>query len=299
MKYALLCLLFCAVSSLGALTEDERVRAIEETYDRSMHHVSDDLQKWLQKQALPAAKFRTGMLRIDFHQMRKKLSKIEESFLKPSPDISSVLTPLQEYLVSRAPVDETLTQFWQTAVEKNAKTIVALLMPTDSSCRSTPYWLPGRFPVLLPDWRIEYVSEETIATSKLYPSAKLVKRVFAAQGVRSNEQRTITHIHFENWPDNGPPALDLFCFLLDYVDTIHPWDNLPIYVHCAAGIGRSGTFVTAHSIRKELKRWGAKKEINIPQRVIELRTQRDKLVSQACQFQAIYAATLQQLDQSN
>lgn len=70
--------------------------------------------------------------------------------------------------------------------------------------------------------------------------------------------RTVTQMHFQCWPDHGVPKID-FCF--NYFNYLFEKirenekdnkDYFPTIVHCSAGIGRTGTFITSYSLWYEL-----------------------------------------------
>lgn len=130
--------------------------------------------------------------------------------------------------------------------------------------------------------------------SSFLPRHSITKRTFLATNQITKEERTVHQLHYENWPDCGVPYLDLFIHLLNEVDTLQPRKDSPIVVHCSAGIGRSGTFVAAHALRKMVRTQedtGLFRNVitvNIPKMLCLLRLQRKSLVSTVEQFQTIY-----------
>ncbi|XP_037539760.1 receptor-type tyrosine-protein phosphatase beta [Nematolebias whitei] len=62
----------------------------------------------------------------------------------------------------------------------------------------------------------------------------------------SPKDRIITHYHYPSWPDQGVPNPPSLCAFTEHVrqhlDAIPRLG--PAVVHCSAGVGRSGTFVT-------------------------------------------------------
>lgn len=70
---------------------------------------------------------------------------------------------------------------------------------------------------------------------------------------RGNEQRIIRHFHFTTWPDFGVvPPQTLVRFVRAFRDRIKA-NQRPIVVHCSAGVGRSGTFITLDRLLQQIK----------------------------------------------
>lgn len=73
---------------------------------------------------------------------------------------------------------------------------------------------------------------------------------FLQQG---DAKRVIQHFHFTTWPDFGVPnpPQTLARFVRAFRERVRP-DQRPIVVHCSAGVGRSGTFITLDRILQQI-----------------------------------------------
>ena len=80
----------------------------------------------------------------------------------------------------------------------------------------------------------------------------------------NNDKRTVTHIHYKKWPDKGVPDMNSFNTfeeIIKIVDQINKSKHdkekenefHPIVVHCSAGVGRTGTFISMFCLYKEIK----------------------------------------------
>jgi len=112
--------------------------------------------------------------------------------------------------------------------------------------------------------------------------------------VRGEEKRNVVQIQYTGWPDHGVPTdEEEFIKLTERVDSYNP-NNKPMLVHCSAGVGRSGTFCAIHSYVRYLKKFWAEKsdlpDINVPQRLIELRKDRPKMIQTKEQYEFVYRA---------
>ncbi len=201
---------------------------------------------------------------------------------------NDVETALQSYMVTQGPLDTTVTDFWKAVLHKKSPVIVTLVMAIeDANHKCASYWTTSD--IEIDGWIVTLQDEKLIAESKLIPTHRIIERTFTAQN--DLETRTIKQVHYENWPDGKIPELELFIKLLDHVDSLTNDPRAPITVHCSAGIGRSGTFVAAHSLRKEIRASNTmrnKLEINIPKAIYLLRLQRMGLVGSPRQYQTVY-----------
>ena len=68
-------------------------------------------------------------------------------------------------------------------------------------------------------------------------------------------------MQFKEWPDHSTPNIQnyvkLFRELFNFVDERYKnkdTENDPVLVHCSAGIGRTGVFLTLYAICKEINK---------------------------------------------
>ena len=86
----------------------------------------------------------------------------------------------------------------------------------------------------------------------------------------------VTQFHYIAWPDHGVP--DNVMSIIRHVRKLFPTSvdqPGPVLVHCSAGIGRSGTFITLDMMMQQMK---DKATLSVCQCVRYLRTQRMKIV---------------------
>lgn len=202
---------------------------------------------------------------------------------------SDIKTPKQNYIIAQAPIEATVHDFWKMILYKKCTLIVTACMPIESNHdRCTPYWKETYFPKKVLGWSLSFIEEKIL--EKGPKSQKIVARYFWAYNVKKYKKRKIVQLHLENWPDYSVPDFLLFQSFVDLVNEYSKNSSAPILVHCSAGVGRSGTFVTTHSLLKEQS--DGVKEINVPQRIYDLRLQRASLVTTVKQFQFIYNTLL-------
>ena len=87
----------------------------------------------------------------------------------------------------------------------------------------------------------------------------------------------VIHFQYTVWPDHGVPqqSNSLMAFIRR-VRVAHPTDkSAPLLVHCSAGVGRSGTFITLDSMMIQVKQ---KTTVDVYGFVKMARTQRAQMV---------------------
>ena len=123
-------------------------------------------------------------------------------------------------------------------------------------------------------------------------------RILNLKNKEKKEERIIYQIHFTAWPDHGIPDISddkvfqIFCEINKKVDEYNT-KNSPIIVHCSAGVGRTGTFVSMYLLEKEInEQIKAKKELiifNIFNLVRKIKEMRIYMVQTKEQYGFVYA----------
>ena len=88
---------------------------------------------------------------------------------------------------------------------------------------------------------------------------------------------TVTQFHYTAWSDHGVPdnVMSVISFIR-HVRKLYPVSlDQPLLVHCSAGVGRTGTFITLDMMMQQMKAEGT---LSIHQCVRNLRTQRMRMV---------------------
>jgi len=211
---------------------------------------------------------------------------------------SDVYANGQYYILCQAPTLLTLEDFWFTLISKESPLIVTLVMPEENGReKCLPFWEEGLLPQTTHGWLVERVGGDEIVAN--FETGRIVRRFFFCSQSSSGSSKIITQLHYENWPDNKAPDLHIILRLLAEMDTCGLPKERPITIHCSAGIGRTGTLVAIHALRKKIEE--ARKEgfamenltLNIPEEILKIRAQRGRLVASPSQLGSIYQALQQ------
>jgi len=204
---------------------------------------------------------------------------------------SDVTMKESRYILAQAPIAATVKDFFFALIKRKSPLIVTLVMPIEHRVdKCYPFWDPNIFPIKARNWIVDREGDETVLfTSEKKEGHRIVRRHFKCTNRTSGRVHLITQLHYENWPDNGTPCVPLFLRLLRAVEAEHTSSELPITVHCSAGVGRTGTFVAAHAIRKMLQK-NLHVKLDIPKEILTLRSQRHSLIANPKQLRCVYKA---------
>ncbi len=114
---------------------------------------------------------------------------------------------------------------------------------------------------------------------------------------QTKEERKIVQIHFKGWPDHGIPEIDDGSVFEAFIEMNKIVDENkkdgPIIVHCSAGVGRTGTFISMYFLEKEIRSQIDNKklksiQINVFNLVRKLKEMRLYLVQSVAQYYFVY-----------
>nr|XP_036218384.1 tyrosine-protein phosphatase 10D isoform X3 [Bactrocera oleae] len=151
----------------------------------------------------------------------------------------------REFIVTQGPLHSTRDDFWRMCWESNSRAIVMLTRCFEKGReKCDQYWPNDTVPVFYGDIKVQILNDSHYAD--------WVMTEFML--CRGSEQRIMRHFHFTTWPDFGVPnpPQTLVRFVRAFRERIGS-EQRPIVVHCSAGVGRSGTFITLDRILQQIK----------------------------------------------
>ncbi|CAB1317189.1 unnamed protein product [Coregonus sp. 'balchen'] len=128
-----------------------------------------------------------------------------------------------------------------------------------------------------------------------YNMPQYILREFKVTDARDGQSRTVRQFQFTDWPEQGVPKSGEG--FIDFIGQVHKTKEQfgqdgPISVHCSAGVGRTGVFITLSIVLERMRYEGA---VDIFQTVKMLRTQRPAMVQTEDEYQFSYQAALEYL----
>ena len=160
----------------------------------------------------------------------------------------------KSFIASQAPNDNTLDDFWQMCFDHNVTHILMLCKEfEDNKKKCSNYW---NNTTIFRDFVVNNCS--------LLEQDDIIERKrITVTYIKGKIKRTFEHLQFKEWPDHSTPNIHnyvlIFEKLFKFVDDAREESNNkkinnPILIHCSAGIGRTGVFLTLYAICNEIKK---------------------------------------------
>ncbi|XP_008203382.1 tyrosine-protein phosphatase 10D isoform X5 [Nasonia vitripennis] len=183
---------------------------------------------------------------LPYDHSRFKLQPVDDE--EGSDYINASYVPGQnsprEFIVTQGPLHSTRDDFWRMVWESNSRAIVMLTRCIEKGREKCDhYWPADTLPVYYGDICV------TILNEAHYSDWSITEFMLR----KGDSKRVIQHFHFTTWPDFGVPSPPqaLVRFVRAFRERVQP-DQRPIVVHCSAGVGRSGTFITLDRILQQI-----------------------------------------------
>ncbi|XP_070776060.1 tyrosine-protein phosphatase non-receptor type 21 [Enoplosus armatus] len=205
------------------------------------------------------------------------------------------------YIGTQGPLTNTCQDFWQMVWEQGVS-IIAMVTAEEESGRekSFRYWprLGSRHNTV------------TYGRFKITTRFRTESGCYATTGLKikhllTGQERTVWHLQYTDWPDHGCP--EDFKGFLTYLEEIQSVrrhtnsisdpknTNLPVLVHCSAGVGRTGVVILSEIMIACLEH---NEMLDVPKFLFKLRAQRMMMVQTLSQYTFIYKVLIQYLRNS-
>ncbi|SCU98363.1 LAMI_0F14312g1_1 [Lachancea mirantina] len=241
-------------------------------------------------------------------QVQEGSDYINASYIKVSVPTQS-LRP-GHYIATQGPTKRTWQQFWQMCYQicPQDDVVVVMVTPLVEAGREKcfKYW-PSN------ETKLHVARQQDVGDADLekstFPSALdvsfesvtqedhyVVTRLRLTPEMPNLAPKTVHHFYFDQWKDMSKPDEILPILKLSrHSHSVNGAQN-PIIVHCSAGVGRTGTFITldhlfhdTYDFTQSSPLQGYKHDL-IEQIILQLRTQRLKMVQMIDQYIFIYNA---------
>lgn len=192
-------------------------------------------------------------------------------------------------ILSQAPKPESETDFWKT-VSENSYLVLDLTNRVDRTSKKIQRYFPHE---IGEQWKNENVSVICIGENIDIADLKKLKRHDYLVEV-NEKQKNVSRLHFRGWPDGGAISVNDLKTIVDHLRSTEKetQGGQPLWIHCSAGVGRSGTVAVALVLSKMSEEGKLDTENYskvIDKLIMEGRTQRGPLfVQAAAQYQLLH-----------
>nr|XP_020139404.1 receptor-type tyrosine-protein phosphatase S [Microcebus murinus] len=204
------------------------------------------------------------------------------------------------YIATQGPLAETTEDFWRMLWENNSTIVVMLTKLRE--CRVERR--PGGGARGRAGGRRAGPRAPRRGGDAHRPCPRQEKCTYWARALRlhtsvtdggDGQSRTVRQFQFTDWPEQGVPKSGEG--FIDFIGQVHKTKEQfgqdgPISVHCSAGVGRTGVFVTLSIVLERMRYEGV---VDVFQTVKVLRTQRPAMVQTEDEYQFCYQAALEYL----
>ena len=207
------------------------------------------------------------------------------------------------FITTQGPKKETINDFWTMIIEQNCNVILMLCREyEEKKVKCADYWN-------VKEIRIYEKGQEKVKKVEIINENKqaikdcIIREIKITNMETKEEENNILQINYEGWPDKGVPSIEngevfnTFEKIIEEIDKKRKEidkkrKDWPIVVHCSAGVGRTGTFISMYYLEKEIKdqinQNKDKIEFNIFNLVRKIKEMRMHLVQVYEQYKFIY-----------
>lgn len=190
----------------------------------------------------------------------------------------------KSFIATQGPPESCIEDFWQMCFDYNVNVIVMLCrVEEDGKKKCSTYWdikNSKDFNIV----NIQYIEENDIF---------IKKEIIVQKFKEPSQKRSFSHIQFKQWPDHQTPNIENIFHIFEniFIFVKERKGKEPAVIHCSAGVGRTGVFLTLYILYKEIMeeiKSGEYIFVNIFNLVRKLKEFRHHLVENIMQYNFIY-----------
>lgn len=229
---------------------------------------------------------------LSYDHSRVKLRMIDDDPCSDYVNANYIIgyTYEREYIASQGPLPGTVNDFWRMTWEQSVTIIVMLTKCKEGNTdKCEHYW---------PDTVNEPKQYGDIVVNLISVSNMDKFDINIFQVSQGDYTRTIKHFHFLEWPDFSA-AVDS-TVVIDFIQTVRthitPEVKGPLLIHCSAGVGRTGTYITIDYLLQFVRDHDLGQSVDIFAWVVQMRKNRVSMVQVDKQYIFIHRALTELID---
>lgn len=170
------------------------------------------------------------------------------------------------FVASQAPLPDDYELFWKAVCAENAA-IVDLTTFKDRREGGVTKYYPEDLNATLVSGEISVKLVEVKGQTYTYQTTN----------AETSDVKTIKRLHFANWKDFGAVSVDELHKLVQDAEALCPDAKNSLWIHCRAGVGRTGTLITALALKEKVAKGLITKEnldASLEEMILAFRKQR-------------------------
>ena len=204
------------------------------------------------------------------------------------------------FIATQGPKQETIDDFWTMVYQCDLQVIVMLCKLKENNIEKCAKY-----------WDLKTNNYEIKIKEKIINNQDYIINKLEVKNKSTKEKKNVYHIQYLKWPDFGVPedgkVFDVFREINKKIDlyNINPETNkkYTVLVHCTAGVGRTGTFISIYLLEKEIMEQINNKNQNIRFNIFnlvrKLKEMRVLMVQTKEQYKFIYQFVRYLLEKEN
>ena len=178
----------------------------------------------------------------------------------------------RKFIATQGPMKSTSNAFWRMIWETKASVIVMLTKVQEERHEKCYQYWPIQDNIRYGNFNVVHLSTSEFA---FYMEHHL-------ELSNGTLRRHITHLQFISWPDHGvPKAASEFLEFEAKVSILDADRSGPLVVHCSAGVGRTGTFISVNILKQQAR---VEQLVDVKDCVQTLRKNRKDMVQTPTQY---------------
>ncbi|KAK7460714.1 hypothetical protein BaRGS_00038860, partial [Batillaria attramentaria] len=221
---------------------------------------------------------------VAFDHTRVKISPDEQGSDYINANYVPGYTRDDEYIATQGPLHSTMNDFWRMVWEHRVPIIVMLTQIQErGQIKCEKYW-PSEH------GEVRQYGEVKVTTTSVSSLNDYITTIFSLRHEKEDEEHEVIHFHYLKWLDMTADVqlqtiLDFVSFVRQHV---RPDRSGPMVVHCSAGAGRTGTFISIDYVMQFINERPVTDQLDIYGLILRMRTYRCRMVQTDSQYILIH-----------
>ncbi|KAK7460720.1 hypothetical protein BaRGS_00038866 [Batillaria attramentaria] len=221
---------------------------------------------------------------MTFDHTRVKISPDEQGSDYINANYVPGYTRDDEYIATQGPLHSTMNDFWRMVWEHRVPIIVMLTQTVErGQIKCEKYW-PSEH------GEDRQYGEIMVTATSVSSLNDYNITIFSLRHEKEDEEHEVIHFHYLKWLDmTADVQLQTILNFVSFVrQHVRPDRSGPMIVHCSAGVGRTGTFISIDYVMQFINERPVTDQLDIYGLILRMRTYRCRMVQTDSQYILIH-----------